>query len=214
MAARRSAIASRARALDISLNSSLATSRPSSTKAAARAASAVSAVAGTTDLDDRQPVLLRELEIALVVRRNAHHGARSILGKDVVRDPDRHALVRERMDRIGAGKDAAASPSGWCARVPTSTAGSRQTLDLGGVLVEETISSSDSTSGCSARDREKRHAVEVSSARCKDVDVRIDAVDAKANLAPSLRPIQLRCIVRVRSGQPFELIEIANRRSA
>ena len=30
----------------------------------------------------------------------------------------------------------------------------------------------------------------------------------KANCAPSLRPIQLRCIVRVRSGQPSSFVEI------
>ncbi len=39
------------------------------------------------------PVLLRKLEIALIVRGNAHNRARAIVGQDVIRHPDRHTLA-------------------------------------------------------------------------------------------------------------------------
>ena len=58
------------------------------------------------------------------------------------------------------------------------------------------------------RDREKRHAEERVEARREDFDRRIETVDGKAKRAPSLRPIQLRCIVFVRSGQPVKFVEI------
>ena len=48
---------------------------------------------------DRQVVLPRELEVALIVSRHAHHGARAVLAEHEVRDPDRHRPIGERIDR-------------------------------------------------------------------------------------------------------------------
>src|SRR6185369_14999725 len=42
------------------------------------------------DLPDRQPVLLREREVALVVRGHAHHGAVAVAHEDVVAHPHGH----------------------------------------------------------------------------------------------------------------------------
>jgi hypothetical protein len=44
-----------------------------------------------------EAVLLRELEVALVVRGHAHHGAFAVAHQHVVADPDRHARAGERM---------------------------------------------------------------------------------------------------------------------
>ena len=58
------------------------------------------------DAADGQRVLLRELEVALVVRGHAHHGARAVLGQDVVAGPHRNQLAAERVDGQQAGVDA------------------------------------------------------------------------------------------------------------
>ena len=55
---------------------------------------------------DRQLVFLREVEVAFVVRRNGHHGARAVLAQHEVGDPDRHRLAGERIDREAAGEEA------------------------------------------------------------------------------------------------------------
>ncbi len=48
-------------------------------------------------LRDRQAVLLREGEVALVVRRHAHHGAVAVPHQHVVADPHGHVVARQRM---------------------------------------------------------------------------------------------------------------------
>ena len=58
--------------------------------------------AGRT-IGDREAVLARELEVALVVPGNAHDRAGAVLDEHEVRDPDRHGLLRERIDRRPAG---------------------------------------------------------------------------------------------------------------
>ena len=55
---------------------------------------------------NRQVVLARELEVALVVRRHRHHRARAVVAEHEVRHPDRHRLVGERVDRAEAGVEA------------------------------------------------------------------------------------------------------------
>src|ERR1051326_7550969 len=54
-------------------------------------------------LANRQRILLRKLEVALVVRRNTHHGARAIFHQHVVCHPYRNGLAAERIDREHAG---------------------------------------------------------------------------------------------------------------
>ena len=58
------------------------------------------------DLPDRQPVALREVEVALVVRGDGHDRAGAVPHQDVVGDPDRDPLVVHRVDGLAAGEDA------------------------------------------------------------------------------------------------------------
>ena len=53
-----------------------------------------------------EPVLARELEVALVVGRHRHDRARAVAHEHEVADPDRDLLARERVDRVAAGEDA------------------------------------------------------------------------------------------------------------
>jgi hypothetical protein len=55
---------------------------------------------------DRQAVLVREVEIALVVRRHAHHGALAVAHENVVADPDGQASRRHGMRYGEAGRHA------------------------------------------------------------------------------------------------------------
>ena len=50
------------------------------------------------DLSNRQSVFLRELEIAFIVGRHAHHRARAVIHQHVIRDPNRQQLAVERID--------------------------------------------------------------------------------------------------------------------
>ncbi len=51
-------------------------------------------------------ILPGELEVALVVRWHGHDRARAIARQHIVGDPDRDALVVDRIDRIATGPDA------------------------------------------------------------------------------------------------------------
>ena len=65
-------------------------------------------VVGRRDhLADRQPVVERELVIALVVTGHRHDGARAVAHQHEVRDPDRQALAVERVDRVEPERHAA-----------------------------------------------------------------------------------------------------------
>src|SRR5205823_15026948 len=61
---------------------------------------------GSNDLANWQSVFLRELEIALVMRRHAHHCASTVIHQHIVRDPDRQHLSIERIDGELARVDA------------------------------------------------------------------------------------------------------------
>ncbi len=74
------------------------------------------------DATDRQPELLRERVVALVVGRDRHDRARPVARQDVVGDPDRDPLTVDRIDRVGADRDPGLLPLG------------RQPLDLRLVL--------------------------------------------------------------------------------
>ena len=47
-----------------------------------------------------------EVEVALVMGRNGHDGARAVVGQHVVRGPDGQLLAVERVDGVAAGEDA------------------------------------------------------------------------------------------------------------
>ena len=58
------------------------------------------------DRADRQAVLPRELEVPLVVGRDAHDRAGAVLGQHEVGEPDRDLLAGRRVDREGARRQA------------------------------------------------------------------------------------------------------------
>ena len=74
---------------------------------------------GRDDPADRQPELLGEREVALVVRGHGHDRAGAVAGQHVVGDEDRDPLAVDRVDGIGAQ------------RHPGLLAVGRQAVDLG-----------------------------------------------------------------------------------
>ncbi len=70
------------------------------------------------DLPDRQAVFLREREVALVVRRNAHHRAVAVRHQHVVADPHLDRLAGQRM-RDGRGPSASPSSPSSRGRPPS-----------------------------------------------------------------------------------------------
>ena len=63
-------------------------------------------LAGVQHGPDRQVEGPGEVEVALVVGRDGHDGARAVVGQDVVGGPDGQLLAVERVDRVAAGEDA------------------------------------------------------------------------------------------------------------
>jgi hypothetical protein len=59
---------------------------------------------------DRQVVGARELEVTLVVGRNAHDGAGPVLHQHVIGDPYRYALAVDGIHRIAIQKEPLARP--------------------------------------------------------------------------------------------------------
>ena len=58
-------------------------------------------------LDDdfyRQPIFRRELEVALIVSRHGHHGARTVFTQHEVGDPHWHRLARKRIHHAMTGE--------------------------------------------------------------------------------------------------------------
>ncbi len=96
---------------------------------------------------DVQVILLRELVIALVVRRHRHDGARAVVEQHVVGHPDGHLLVVERIQRVAPVKTpcfsmAPMSPASFalrCSLIRSSTLASRS-----GLLAIRSV-----TTGCS-----------------------------------------------------------------
>ena len=64
-------------------------------------------VAALDDRNDLQPEMAGEGVVARVVGRNGHDGPRAVASQHVVRNVDRNRLARERVDRVGACRNAA-----------------------------------------------------------------------------------------------------------
>ena len=58
------------------------------------------------DNPDLQPVFLREIVIAIIMRRNRHDRARPVVQQDVVAHPHRQPLAVERIDGVVPREDA------------------------------------------------------------------------------------------------------------
>ena len=57
-------------------------------------------------LNDRKAELLREGKVSVVMGGYAHDGARAVIRKDIIGEPDRNLFPVHRIDRIGSGEDA------------------------------------------------------------------------------------------------------------
>ena len=156
---------------------------------------------------DLQPVLLRELEVALVVRGHAHHGARAVRRQHVVGDPDRHALAVERVGDVGAGEDARllalrrhALDLGLAARRLDVRAHGVALLRRRDLLDQRML----------RRQHEERHAVHRVRPRREDADLlRLDARARRArSAAPRLRSADPVALHRRDLVGPLELREV------
>ncbi|MNW58573.1 hypothetical protein D3C74_364490 [compost metagenome] len=52
-----------------------------------------------------QAKLLGEFPVAGIMSRHRHNGSRSITGKYIIRDPDRHLSAVHRINRVGTCED-------------------------------------------------------------------------------------------------------------
>ena len=152
------------------------------------------------------PYWLGELEVALVVRRHAHHGAVAVAHQDVVADPERDLLVAERMLDDQAGVDAALGLRrdlglGRSAGLARLEEGGDLGVRLGRAQRQRML----------GRDGAERHAHDRVGARREDVEAAAADQRAvglarmscrKAKRTPSLLPSQCSCISLTRSGQP------------
>ena len=123
---------------------------------------------------DRQVELLRELVVALVVRRHGHDRARAVLHQHVVRDPDRDLRAVDRVGRVAAGEDARLLPLlALLGRPGRSDARVRQHLLVVGELLHERRL---------GRDHEERRTEQRVGPRREDRDVEVELLDAEEDL--------------------------------
>ena len=154
--------------------------------------------AGVHDDADRQPERAGEVQVALVVRGHGHDRAGAVVGQHVVGRPDRDPLAVDRVDRVPAqehaGLLAVGRPAARCRSACAPGSGRRPARRA-------------------ARARTARRPARESAATTKNVapySVSGRVVNtvtgsarpsiAKLTSAPSLRPIQLRCISRTALG--------------
>ena len=99
------------------------------------------------DPADRQPELLRELVVALVVGRDGHDRAGAVAGEDVVGDEDRDPLAVDRVDRVGADRRRRSSRDRSTAARSRSRSAARATYASTSARRSGAVSAA--TSGCS-----------------------------------------------------------------
>ena len=123
---------------------------------------------GGHDAPDRQAELRSRTEVALVVGGHGHDRARAVAGQHVVGDEDRDPLAVDRVDRVGAERDAGLLAVG------------REALDLGPAARLVTYAStsarrsgwvSRSTSGMLRRQDHERRAEQRVRPRREDADL-------------------------------------------
>ena len=99
---------------------------------------------------DRQPILRRKLEVALIMRRHAHNRARAVVRQDVIRHPDRQRLAVERIHRHLAPSRtpcfsmvpmSPASRAAFCSAIIFSTAGASSASDVAHCLHQRMLRS-------------------------------------------------------------------------
>ena len=165
-----------------------------------------SRVARHEDVDHRQPVLAREVEVALVVRRAAEDRAGAVVHQDEVGDPDR---------QLHAGSSGCTHPQ---AGVDAALLGGLDLLLAGAELrglgdeggdLRVRLPAPWPADGRARRRRSSRpssvsgRVVKTSSVSKPSGAPRV----SKRNCSPRLLPIQLRCIVRTFSGQCVQPVD-------
>ena len=146
-----------------------------------------------------------EFVIALVVGGHAHDGAGAVVHQDVVRHPDRHLLAVVRIDGIAAGVDAMLLDLADVAHFPGLALLGDEVVRLRRAA-GRCFWSRRATRGCWGASCNEVAPKMVSTRVVKTVMVALVGSVAPSSLkstsVPSLRPIQLRCMVRTFSGQP------------
>ena len=66
----------------------------------------VRALLGLDNADDIEAVLVREIKVSLIVRRNCHDNTRTVACNNIIRSPDRNLTSVQGVDGISAGEDA------------------------------------------------------------------------------------------------------------
>ena len=158
------------------------------------------------DGGDRQPELAGELEVALVAARHGHDRAGAVAHQHVVGDPHRDRLAVERVGGVRAGEHAGLLAGLVLAvdrpsSLPPACGTRRPRRRCSGVV-------SASTSGCSGAST-MNVAPNSVSGRVVNTVIGPASATRSAPSAPSLRPIQLRCIVLIDVG-PVEQVEVVD----
>ena len=180
-------------------NGPLLTITPSCGIASVIASASIGSEPSRLDHDPhRQAVLPCEREVALVVRGHGHDRAGAVLHQHVRRGVDGHRLAVDRVHRVHAEERRLPS----CRRLrgrPSRPARRARSAARPRSSVPPSFASR-STAGCST---EKTKNVTPHSVSGRVVKTSISSPVSsivKVTRAPSLRPIQLRCIVITRSG--------------
>ena len=112
---------------------------------------------GGDDLDHRQPVGPGEVQVALVVRRHAHHRAGAVVGQHVVGGVDRDPLVVHRVGRVHAQEHTGLGSVGG---LPLDLGGQLGLLQVRLELVALTVRDDRGGQLALGRDHEERRAVQ------------------------------------------------------
>ena len=146
------------------------------------------------DLHDRQPERLRELAVALVVRRHGHDRARAVLHEHVVGDVDRQPLAVDGIDRVEPGEDARLHLLGGPVLAAAGCGLLRVRLNL---LVRDALDER-----MLRRQHEERRAEQRVRPRREDGHVLVQLVDAKEDLR-ALRATDPVALDRLRPLRPL-----------
>ena len=178
------------------------------TKAPSVATGSAAAHGRRDDCPDREAAPLREREVALVMRGDAHDGARPVLHEHVVRHPDRIGLPVAGLTTWRPVK----TPSFSFSSRSTAECAAARVLDhLGLALGAGDEVGTERVPGC---EHEEGGAEDRPAAWVEDRDLVVEFPDAEDEPAPSLRPIQLRCMARTRSGHDSSSAISSSRASA
>ncbi len=164
------------------------------------------AVARPDDMPDRQPVRLREREVARVVRGDGHDRARAVVGQDVVGDEDGQALAVHRVDGVQARVDAGLVLAGGALLGLLGRGAADVLVDLAGAVGALGDACDELVLG---RQHEERRAEERVRARREHRHVLVQLLDPELDLGAfrAADPVALPPGDRLRVVDPVEVVE-------